>query len=397
MWQETKNIYHFFQAVLASIFFGFPANDMVVIGVTGTDGKTTTANLIFHILKRAGHKTAIISTVSAIIGDREFDTGFHVSTPDPFILQSYLRKAKKSGVTHVVLEITSHALDQYRVWGIPIAVGVLTNVTHEHLDYHKTYEQYLKTKLRLLQIADVAVVNRDDESYDSIKYKVSSIKGKLATYGLENGDVNREVFPFKTHLIGDYNKYNILAAVAACQNLGIDDADIKKAIADFIPPVGRAEIVHENDFTVMIDFAHTPNSLQNILQAVRSELSNGRLVHVFGAAGERDKRKRPEMGRVSSEYADVIILTAEDPRSESVKSIMSQIEAGFVKVSPSKAKPYKIPDRHEAIEQAIKMAKKGDFVVITGKGHERSMNFGNGEVPWSDHSAVEKALNLRNK
>ncbi len=410
MWQDLKNVYHLFQAVLASIVYGLPAKGLIVIGVTGTDGKTTTASLIYHILRKAGKKTALISTVSAIIDNTEYDTGFHVSTPNPFALQSYLSKAKKTGVTHVVLEVTSHALDQYRVWGIPFKIGVLTNVTHEHMDYHKTYEEYIETKLKLLRMAEVAVVNRDDESYERIS-KLKSQKSKLSgearsrfarqlkskkfiTYGLNSeSDINSKAFPFKTKLIGEYNTYNVLAAVAACQNLGFPDEVIRKAIADFELPKGRAEVVYDDGFTVMVDFAHTPNSLRQILQTLRKELSkNARLIHVFGSAGERDESKRSEMGKVSSEFADVVILTAEDPRSESVESIMSQIEAGFVKVSPSKAKPYKIPDRQEAIEQAIKMAKKGDVVLITGKGHEQSMNFGSGEVPWSDHEAVRKAL-----
>src|SRR3989344_7827799 len=260
MWQDFKNVYHLCQAVLASIIYGFPANDLTVIGVTGTDGKTTTSNLIYHILKKAGYKAAVISTVSAIIHDKEHDTGFHVTTPSSFMLQSYLKKAKEVGVKYVVLEVTSHALDQYRVWGIPFKIGVLTNVTHEHMDYHGTYEEYLSAKLKLLGASKVAIVNRDDESYERISKLKSQnanlqLKSKkFITYGLNSeSDINSKAFPFKTKLLGDYNKYNVLAAVAVCQNLGILDSDIKKAIADFNPPTGRADVVHDNDFTVMID------------------------------------------------------------------------------------------------------------------------------------------------
>ena len=404
MWQDFKNVYHLCQAVLASIIYGFPANDLTVIGVTGTDGKTTTSNLIYHILKKAGYKAAVISTVSAIIDDKEHDTGFHVTTPSSFMLQSYLKKAKEVGVKYVVLEVTSHALDQYRVWGIPFKIGVLTNVTHEHMDYHGTYEEYLSAKLKLLGASKVAIVNRDDESYERISKLKSQnanlqLKSKkFITYGLNSeSDINSKAFPFKTKLLGDYNKYNVLAAVAVCQNLGILDSDIKKAIADFNPPTGRAEVVHDNDFTVMIDFAHTPNSIEKILQALRKELpKNARIIHVFGSAGERDKAKRPLMGKASSRFSDIIFLTSEDPRSESPEKIIDEIAEGIDK-NTYKNILYKAPDRQEAILEAIKMAKKGDVVVVTGKGHERSMNHGSGEVPWSDHEAVEKALRLSNK
>ncbi len=406
MWQDFKNVYHLFQAIAANSLYGFPAKELTIIGVTGTDGKTTTANLIYHILNKAGYKAAVISTVSAIIDGKEYDTGFHVTTPSSFMVQSYLKKAKEAGVKYVVLEVTSHALDQYRVWGIPFKIGVLTNVTHEHLDYHGTYEEYLGTKLKLLDMASVAVVNRDDESYERISKLKSQnanlqLKSKkFVTYGLNSeSDINSKAFPFKTKLLGDYNKYNVLAAVAVSQELGVLDSDIKDAVATFTPPKGRAEVVYDEDFTVMIDFAHTPNSIERVLQALKKELpKNARLIHVFGSAGERDRSKRPEMGKISSEYADVIVLTSEDPRSESPERIMDDIarvcvkDGPYIKVRPSKI--YKIVDRQEAIEEAIKMAKKGDVVVITGKGHERSMNFGKGEEPWSDHEAVRKALSF---
>lgn len=396
MWQDIKNIYHLFKAILANFFYGFPAKNLTVIGVTGTDGKTTTANLIYHILNKAGHKAAVISTVSAIIDGKEYDTGFHVTTPSSFMVQSYLKKAKEAGVKYVVLEVTSHALDQYRVWGIPFKIGVLTNVTHEHLDYHGTYEEYLNSKLKLLEMAEVAVVNREDESYE----RISKLKSKkFITYGLNSeSDINPKAFSFKTKLMGNYNKYNILAAVAVCRELGVSDDVTRDAVASFTPPKGRAEVVYDKDFTVMIDFAHTPNSLKNILKTVKEELRrDSRLIHVFGSAGDRDRKKRPEMGKISSEFADVIVLTSEDPRGESAEKIMQEIASGCVKVSPfNKVRPYqvyKISDRQDAIAQAILMAKEGDVVVVTGKGHERSMNFGKGEVSWSDEEAVRKALN----
>lgn len=380
MWREIKNIYHLLVAVLANVWYGFPAKKITVIGVTGTDGKTTTVNIIYHILKNAGYEVSMISSVGATINGKAYDVGFHVTTPSSLQIQKFLRKANG----YLVLEVTSHALDQYRVWGIDFTVGVLTNVTDEHLDYHKSYYNYVKTKAELLKRARVAVVNKDDESYEHIsKLKTQ----KCVTYGMRNGDVTPKTFPFKTKLIGEFNKYNILAAAAACRELGVADEKIRHAVETFTLPVGRAEVVHEDNFTVMIDFAHTPNALEQILRSLRPEIK-GRIIHVFGSAGQRDRQKRPKMGEVSAKYADVIVLTAEDPRSESVEKIMNEIASGIHNNKLIK----KIPDRQEAITVAVKMAKEEDLVLLTGKSHEKSMNYGRGEEPWSEHEAVQAAL-----
>ena len=433
MWQGIKNIYHLANAILANLWFGFPSRSLTVIGVTGTDGKTTTVSLIYHILHTAGYNASMISSVGAIIGGKNYDVGFHVTTPSPWSLQNFIKKA----VGYLVLETTSHALDQHRVFGIKFDVGVLTNVTHEHLDYHKSYESYVATKARLLTMARVAIVNRDDHSYELISNlktasfaKASAAKQnsktsgfarqlktqKLITYGMGmNSDINPKKFPFKTNLIGEFNKYNILAAVGVCKALGISDQDIKRAIQSFNPPIGREEIVYKNSFTVMVDFAHTPNAFEQILSSLRPS-TKGRLIHVFGSAGERDRSKRPLMGKASAKYSNVIILTSEDPRSEPVEKIMEEVEKGIFnfqffpqsgiplrgtifnennKLKNNKKYLFKISNRQEAINTAIKMARKGDFVLITGKAHEKSMNYGRGEEPWDEFEAVKKALRLR--
>ncbi|MBI3069700.1 MAG: UDP-N-acetylmuramyl-tripeptide synthetase, partial [Candidatus Levybacteria bacterium] len=305
---------------------------------------------------------------------------------------------------YIVLEVTSHALDQNRVFGIEFDIGVLTNITSEHLDYHKTYEEYARTKLKLLQMAKVAVVNRDEKSYsviEKIKNKISKrhIKNKKwITYGLrKSADITPQKSSFKTNLIGEFNKYNVLAAISVCKELGLTDQAIRSAIASFEAPTGRGEIVHEDDFMVMIDFAHTPNALEQLLSSTRSQVK-GKIIHVFGSAGERDRQKRPKMGQASSKYADIIILTAEDPRSESVEKIIREIKSG-IKNHELRIKNntlFKIPDRQEAIKKAISMAKKGDLVLLTGKGHEQSINYGHGEEPWSEHEAVKAALKANN-
>jgi UDP-N-acetylmuramoyl-L-alanyl-D-glutamate--2,6-diaminopimelate ligase len=391
MWQKIKNFYHLGMAILANLIYGFPSRKIKIVGVTGTDGKTTTTSLIYHILNTAGFKSSMVSSVGAIVGGNDYDIGFHVTTPSSFGVQRFIKKAADSGSKFLVLETTSHALDQYRAFGIKYEVGVLTNVTHEHLDYHKTYENYVKTKVKLFKLSKVAIANRDDESYKLIsnfKFLIS----KLVTYGMkDNSYINPKVFPFKTNLIGKFNRYNVLAAISVCKILGIKDEAIRKGIGSFIPPKGREDIVYKKDFTVMIDFAHTPNAIDQILSAIRPDVK-GKIIHVFGSAGARDVTKRPLMGKMSSKYSDVIILTSEDPRKESVEKIMSEIASGISK----KTRIIKIIDRKKAIEQAIGSAKKDDYVLVTGKSHEKSMNYGHGEEAWDEYAVVKNALRIVN-
>ena len=427
-------------AFAANVWFGFPSKKLTVIGVTGTDGKTTTVSLIYHILNQAGYNISMISSIGAKIGGKDYNLPFHVTTPSPWQLQRFLRKAienakvadenffvhdakklkgssriSKSASVHrknfvnsphshyLVLEVTSHALDQNRVFGIDFEVGVLTNITHEHLDYHKTYSNYVKTKAKLLKMAKVAVINEDDDSYKIIKNgKWKMENGKWITYGMgKNAEINPEKFPFKTKMIGEFNRYNVLAAVGACRALGIGEKAILSGIASFKAPKGREEVVYQNSFSVMIDFAHTPNAIEQVLCSIRPQVK-GRIIHVFGSAGKRDASKRPLMGAASAKFSDIIILTAEDPRSEPVQKIITEIESGINKSSKfipplagQSSKLFKISNRQEAINAAIKMAKKGDLVIITGKAHEKSMNYGHGEEPWDEFEAVKRALKLR--
>jgi UDP-N-acetylmuramoyl-L-alanyl-D-glutamate--2,6-diaminopimelate ligase len=408
MWQKTKNIYHLQQAIIANLIYGFPSRGMKIIGVTGTDGKTTTANLIYHILRTYGEKAAVISSVGAEIDGEKFDLALHVTTPGRFAVQSYIRKAKKAGVKYIVLEVTSHALDQHRVHGIHIDVGVITNITREHLDYHKTYEKYVKAKAKLLKKAKIAIVNKDDHSYMLLKkHELRYYHNKLITYGMKkDSDINPHRFHFQTKLLGTFNKYNCVAAIAVAQALHIPDEAIRKGIASFKPPVGRQEIVYNNDFMVVNDFAHTPNSFSVILPEVK-KLTKNRLIHVFGSAAKRDAYKRPEMGQISSQYSDIIILTAEDPRDEGADKISDEILSGIpnskflisnendFKFEKDKKYVFKIPDRKEAIRFAIRLAQKGDSVLMTGKGHEKSMNYGNGEEEWDETEVANEAVKLR--
>jgi UDP-N-acetylmuramoyl-L-alanyl-D-glutamate--2,6-diaminopimelate ligase len=391
-------LFHFPLAFLAVLFYRYPARHLKVIGVTGTDGKTTTANLIHHLFLRAGKKAALVSTIAAKIGRQEIPTGFHVTSPHPWKLQRLLREIADKGYQLVVLEATSHGLDQHRLFGSNFNVGVMTNVTHEHLDYHQTYQRYLEAKAKLFRGVKIAVLNRDDQSYQFLVTKLQRSKGaKIITYGLKHqADFTPQRFKFKTFLPGEYNQYNCLAAIATVSSLGVAAEKIRQGMISFKGLTGRMEAIDEGqDFKVYVDFAHTPNALKNVLATLK-EKKKGRLLVVFGSAGERDKEKRPKMGETATQLADIVILTAEDPRTEEVDAIIDQISQGCQKAGGVEGKTfYRRPDRTKAIQFAIKKAAKDDLIVICGKGHEKTMCFGRTEYPWSDQEAVRKALKKR--
>ncbi|MFH0863636.1 MAG: UDP-N-acetylmuramoyl-L-alanyl-D-glutamate--2,6-diaminopimelate ligase [Candidatus Gottesmanbacteria bacterium] len=394
--RKFKNIYHLFVAILATVFFRYPAKNLIVIGVTGTDGKTTTVNLIYEMLKNAGKKVAMISSVGAKIGGKDYDLPFHVTTPSPWQLQKFIRLAVDRGDKYLVLEVTSHGLDQNRVFGCNFKIGVITNVTHEHLDYHKTYENYVMTKAKLFKGVEWAIINKDDKSFDNLKFEIRKLKiTKILSYGLEQGDITLSKFLFHTPLPGKYNQQNCLAAIATCKTLGINDDKIRETLAGFKGVLGRFDFLKTNrDFRVMIDFAHTPNALEQVLSTIRPDIS-GKIIHVFGCAGLRDKEKRPIMGEIAAKYDDIIILTEEDYRTEDNSQIMCEIEKGVIqnrKFMMGNAIIYKISDRQDAINKAISLAQKDDLLILTGKGHEKSLCRGTNENPWSDYVAVNKAL-----
>lgn len=387
----VNHLYHWPKAIFCNLFFGFPSRNLRVVGVTGTDGKTTTATLIYEILKKAGKKVALISTVSVKIGQEEIDTGLHVTSPDPFKLQKFLKRIKDRGFEFVVLEVTSHGLAQYRVWGVNFEVGVITNVTHEHLDYHKTFKNYLATKASLLKKTAVSVLNKEEKNFNFLRKRAG---GRLVTFGLKNGDFTPEKFPFKTSLPGDFNQLNSLAAISVAKILGIDEKVIRDAVASFKGVKGRMQAIDEGqDFKVIIDFAHTPNALDKVLTTLKKVYRPKRLIAVFGCAGLRDKEKRPIMGKIAGQKADLTVLTAEDPRTESIEKIMEQIAKGCRESGAKEKKNFfKVADREKAIEFACKIAKKDDLVGIFGKGPEKSMCFGRIEHPWLDEKVTRKIL-----
>ncbi|GAP15270.1 UDP-N-acetylmuramoylalanyl-D-glutamate--2,6-diaminopimelate ligase [Longilinea arvoryzae] len=408
-------------AHLSAALQGFPARQLTVIGVTGTDGKTTTSNLIYQILIAAGIRAGMISTVNAVIGDQVVDTGFHVTTPEAPDVQRYLRQMVDAGLTHVVLETTSHGLIQHRVTGCEYDIAVVTNVTHEHLDYHRTYENYLAAKGRLFEMLSetvekpagnirLGVLNRDDRSFDYLNglpiprrstYSLSQGADLYAEgvrhspAGLEFIAVGREFkVPVACRLVGNFNISNCLAALSATVlGLGIDPQTAARGIAALPGVPGRMEIIDlGQNFTAIVDFAHTPNGLTRALETAR-DLTAKRVIAVFGSAGLRDRQKRHMMAEISAQMADISILTAEDPRTESLDGILAEMGAAATARGGAEGKTfYRIPDRGEAIRMAVNLAQPGDLVIACGKGHEQSMCFGTQEYAWDDRTAMRAAL-----
>ncbi len=421
---------------LAAAYFGNPSHKLAVIGVTGTDGKTTTSNLIYSILKAAGMRVGMISTVSAIIGDEELSTGLHVTTPSAPDIQRYLRRMVEAGLTHCVLETTSHGLAQGRVRGVDYDVAVLTNITHEHLNEHGTFEAYRDAKAELFRQTASSrrkaalnreksfIINADDPNADYFAqyaqargtyyfsmtvpeqkqcFYASQIEHSANTTTLEisyNGRKNARL-RLTTRLVGDFNVQNILGAVAATFPL-INSGDWRRfethvqAGLDTMPPIpGRMERIDAGqDYLAIVDFAHTPNALRRALEAGRTMIAPGkRLIAVFGSAGLRDVEKRHLMAETSIELADISIFTAEDPRTESLDGILAAMAVSAVtKGGVENSTFWRVPDRGQALAFACSMAQPGDLVMACGKGHEQSMAFGTIEYPWDDREALRSAV-----
>ncbi len=389
---------------LASNWYDNPSEKLTVIGVTGTDGKTTTVNLLYAMLRQAKRRVSMISTVNAKINGRAYETGLHTTNPDALPLQKLLSLMVKKQQEIAILETTSEGIAQERVAGVKYHMAIITNITPEHLNYHKTFENYRDTKARLFENTEVNILNADDPSYDILKNKTQ--KGStILSYSITNktdlyaSDITMQTkgmhflmhehtktIPFTTKLTGTYNIQNILAAATAARSLGVTWEDIQSAVKKFTGITGRMEIMQEKPVRVLVDFAHTTNALEQALTTVR-KTTKGKLIVVFGCAGQRDATKRPEMARVATRLADMSIFTLEDPRHEPLTDIFDQMVSGVVS-----DKYNIIEDRGEAIEQAITQAQPGDTVIICGKGHEKSLAYRGVEYPWSDQEAVKKIL-----
>ena len=411
-------------AYLSAAWYGYPSRKLTLIGITGTDGKTSVTNLIFHVLKNSGLKVGMISTVNAVIGDDILETGLHTTTPDAPDIQRYLAKMVVDGTEVCVLETTSHGLAHHRVTACDFDWAVVTNITHEHLDLHGSLAEYRLAKAKLFQMAAKGVVlNVDDWSFDFLRERIAK-NVRIISYGTHKSAMIRatdvwvgsqstrfhckiqgENATITTPLVGAFNVSNILATLAlVVAGMNTPLAGVLSALASFGGVPGRMERIDEGQpFTAIVDFAHTPNALRRALETVRI-LTDGRIIAVFGCAGLRDVEKRTSMGEIAAQLADVTILTAEDPRTENVVELIDTTEQAMLARGAQEFFGEKTPsdtitplftreaDRGRAIYLAVQLARPGDIVIALGKGHEQSMCFGETEYPWDDRAAMRSAL-----
>lgn len=402
---------HYLQAVRAAKKFDYPAKDLRVIAVTGTNGKTTTSFMIWKMLNTAGHKTGLLTTVGwSEDGEALHEQLEHMTTERVEVLNERMAKVRDAGAEFLVLEVTSHALSQYRTYGVPIEVAVLTNVTPEHLDYHKTFENYRKAKGRLFKEAKNSVINADDDSAEWFTEVASkNASGEIITYGIENGDLRAtdielgadgvryscDDMKIRTQIPGKFNVYNSLAAVAAGKCVGLSPAEIENGISALESVEGRMTRVRAGqDFEVIVDYAHQPDALEKVFASVRYGTGfKGKIIALHGGAGRRDHATREPRGEILGRESDIVIITEDDTRDEDPQEIAQMFVDGAVKAGKTLDKDLFVElDREKAIRKAIGMAKAGDLVLILGKGHEKTILRGDKAVPFEDIKVAEKVL-----
>ncbi|MDR2899296.1 MAG: UDP-N-acetylmuramoyl-L-alanyl-D-glutamate--2,6-diaminopimelate ligase [Clostridiales bacterium] len=392
-------------SIIAGNMYSWPSKSFPLIGVTGTNGKTSTTYFLEAVFKKANHKTGVIGTVSTRVGDTPVKTSFATSTtPDPLELQQIFVEMKDIGVDEVVMEVSSHALWLHKIDGLCFKTAIFTNLTQDHLDLHGSMENYMRAKAKLFGITDISIINIDDP-YGEEMLKAS--KGKVITYSIEKKsdlmaeninytsqgvsfDLNLEkCVSFEIPIPGRFTVYNALGVIGAALNMCIPLATIQMALKELKGVPGRIQsIPNTRGIGVYVDYAHSPDSLENIITAVR-EFTDGKIYVVFGCGGDRDKLKRPIMGDVVARLGDFAVVTSDNPRTEDPQTILDEIEAG---VKPT-GKPYiKIIDRAEAIEYAIKSAVNGDSVIIAGKGHEDYQIFADRTIHFDDAEEAKKVI-----
>lgn len=395
-------------------FHDYPARSMRIIGITGTNGKTTTSYITRAILRAAGYRVGLIGTIQIMIEDEVYP--IHNTTPDVVELQHTLAIMRDKGMDYVVMEVSSHALDQDRVAGIEFDTAVFTNLTQDHLDYHKTLENYMLAKAKLfdkvsaagVKNGKTAVVNIDDAAG---KVMLEHAKCRHITYAIDknadlratainvlasgaNFTLNNESFgkmPLKLHITGIFNVYNVMSAVGAALAENIDSAVIAKVLQEFTSVPGRFELVKAGqDFSIIVDYAHTPDGVENVLKTAR-KIAKKKIIAVFGCGGDRDRTKRPIMGRLAAELADVVIATSDNPRSEDPEFILNEVESG-VKEKIGNKQHEKIVDRRQAIFRAVALAQTDDIVVILGKGHENYQILKDKTIHFDDKEVAREAV-----
>lgn len=405
---------HMLEAMVLHTLNGFPARGMKVIGVTGTNGKTSTSYMIHRMLTDAGLRTGLMTTVAYGVNDDIHAQIHHMTNVPVRELIERLKWMKAQNIEWLVLESTSHGLAQHRLWGIPYSIAVMTNVTHEHLDYHGTFERYRDAKRMLFQMAhknknglQTGIVNAEDPSAELFAGDVRN----AITYGVKAGDLRahnvhltsngsrykatlgNEEYRIECRLPGSFNVYNSLAAVAVGRVVGLTKEQIEKGIASLVRVEGRMDPIDEGqDFSVIVDFAHTPDSFEKLFKDLKPVVK-GKLIVLFGSAGRRDEAKRAIQGRLAGEYADEVIVTEEDDRDIDGNEIMNMIAGGAEEAGKVRGKDlFLILDRPEAIKFAVSRAEAGDTVLLLGKGHEKTIERADGEHPWDEIATVRGAL-----
>ena len=410
-----ENVYRKTRIQLVSARYGWPDRGLRVIAVTGTNGKTTTANYINEILKQAGYKTAMFTTAVIEVAGESKINNLNATVASVSRMQQFLNEARRYKVDFVILEVTSHSLHQHKLDGVPIEAAVMTNLTQDHLDYHKTMEKYAAAKgLLFARNPRYIVLNRDDDWFDYFdKYLAEEQK---ITYGKsEDADVrisdiklykkgseavlafdHQEKSQLATYLPGEYNVFNMAAAASICYVLGVSMSDIKNGIASLEGIPGRFERATKDEkYEVIVDYAHTPDALEKLLEATRN-ITKKRIILVFGACGDRDALKRPIMGKIAAKLADEIILTDEESYNEDPDKIRRDIYAG-IEESKATNKTTEIADRREAIRHALNIAKKDDTILITGMGHEQFRIINGEKLPWNDTNIVREIISEKIK
>ena len=405
---------HKARVFLAAVIYRFPGKKLRVIGVAGTKGKTTTVNMIAKILEESGNKVAMLSTANFQIGEKKWLNDVKLTTTSPFYFQKFLRKAVKEKCNYAVVEISSHGLVQYRHWGVPYKTVVLTNMMSDHLDYHRTYENYKNSHNALLtENLENLIINYDDEDsrsfleFEKVKKYAFSLKGykelnnikliRAINMVLKETETEFSIktdegqLAIKSMLIGEFNIANSLAATAVALAENIKPIVIKEALESLKNIPGRLEKIDEGqDFEVIVDYAHSPDSLKKVYETVKPYVKN-KMIAVLGGTGDRDKTYRTKTGALAEEYADIVIITNEDPYSEDPEDIINQVMSG-IKNKELNKNLFRISDRKEAIEKSISLAERNDLVIITGKGAEQFMICGEEKIPWDDREIAREAL-----
>lgn len=408
LFQHGVNVFHLIEAILANLRYGFPARSMKFVGVTGTNGKTTTANLIAAILTVAGHKVGLNSTAVLQVGKKRWDNDLSLTTANPFQLQRLLRDMKRAGCDWVVMEAASHALVQHRLWGIKFHVTVFTNLTRDHLDYHGTMEEYARAKGRLFaHDPDVTALNRDDKWFDMFaqyrtEQKISYgthpqadcriLEAKMGLRGtLLKVRLDGHLLHVKLRLPGQFNAMNAIAAAATTYAMDVALEHIQTGLESVGSVPGRVELIDEGQgFTVIIDHAHTTDALDNLYRAIRM-LLKGRLISLVGADGDRDPGKRGPIGKLAAQNSQIVIVTDQEPYTEDPARVRKAVMKGVASVKYG-SKSYEIPDRREAIKKALGFAKHGDVVLIPGLGNQLTRGMAEGKVAWDDRQVTRELL-----